>query len=49
MLRGFDESHETVKLIVNAYVTDGKNIYYISSKTNDKPIEITMAEVKSLS
>lgn len=49
VLRGFDESHETVKLIVNAYVTDGKNIYYISSKTNDKPIEITMAEVKSLS
>lgn len=48
VLRGFNENNEKTKLIVNTYVTDGKNIYYISSKTNDKPVEITMAEIKSL-
>ncbi|MBR2024433.1 MAG: leucine-rich repeat domain-containing protein [Clostridia bacterium] len=48
VLRGFNESHENVKLIINAFVTDGKSIYYISSKTNVAPVEFSMAEIKSL-
>ena len=47
VLRGFNESHDNTKLIINAYISDGKNVYYISSKTNDTPFEITMGEIKN--
>ena len=46
ILRGFNESHDGLKLIMCAYVTNGRNIYYIGNTTNITPFEITMADVK---
>ncbi len=49
ILRGFNEDgcQDNIALVISAYVTDGKSIYYIGNTTSEKPVEITMAEVKS--
>ncbi len=49
VLRGFkdDGSQDNIALVISAYVNDGKSIYYIGNTTSEKPVEITMAEVKS--
>ena len=46
VLKGFNESHDATKLIISTFVTNGKDIYYIGTGTSDKPIEITMGEIK---
>lgn len=46
VLTGFSAEYENVKLIICAYVTDGKNIYYIGTNTSKVPFEVTMAEIK---
>lgn len=46
VLKGFKTEHENVKLIICAFVTDGKNIYYIGANTSKVPFELTMAQFK---
>ena len=49
ILRGFkaDGSYDNIAFAINAYVTDGKSIYYIGNSTSNKHFEITMAEIKN--
>ena len=49
ILRGFkaDGSYDNIAFAINAYVTDGKSIYYIGNSTSNNYFKITMAEIKN--
>ena len=47
VLRGFNESNIDTRLVVSAYATFGKNIYYIGEATSDKPSIITVSSLIS--